>query len=109
MTIQIEADRLTKNFDGLLALNQVSLRAESGKITTIVGINGSGKTTLLKLLAGLDTPTDGKIIIDTKVVTTDELRGHSTMVFQKSIMLGGKVYDNIEYGLRINKVARREI
>lgn len=109
MTLQIEADRLTKNFDGLLALNQVSLRAESGKVTTIVGINGSGKTTLLKLLAGLDTPTDGKIMIDTKVVTTDELRGHSTMVFQKSIMLGGKVYDNIEYGLRINKVARREI
>ena len=109
MTLQIEADKLTKNFDGLLALDQVSLRADSGKITTIVGINGSGKTTLLKLLAGLDTPTDGKIMIDTKVVTTEELRSHSTMVFQKSIMLGRKVYDNIEYGLRINKVSRREI
>lgn len=109
MTLQIEADKLTKTFDGLLALDQVSLRADSGKITTIVGINGSGKTTLLKLLAGLDTPTDGKIMIDTKVVTTEELRSHSTMVFQKSIMLGRKVYDNIEYGLRINKVSRREI
>lgn len=109
MTLQIEADKLTKNFEGLLALDQVSLRADSGKITAIVGVNGSGKTTLLKLLAGLDTPTDGKIKIDSKVVTTEELRGHSTMVFQKSIMLGRKVYDNIAYGLRINKVSRREI
>jgi tungstate transport system ATP-binding protein len=109
MTFQIEADKLTKNFDGLLALNQVTVRAESGIITTIVGINGSGKTTLLRLRAGLDMPTDGKIMIDTKVLTAEELRGHCTMVFQKSIMLGGKVYDNIEYGLRINKVPRREI
>jgi len=106
---QIEACELTKNFDGLLALEQVSVRAESGKITAIVGINGSGKTTLLRLLAGLDMPSDGKILIDTKVVTTEELRGLCTMVFQKSIMLGGKVYDNIAYGLRVNRVSRREI
>ena len=109
MTLHIETDKLTRNFDDILALNQVSLKAEPGRITTIVGINGSGKTTLLKLLAGLDTPTNGKIMINTKIATTEELRHHSTMVFQKSIMLGGKVYDNIEYGLRINKVRRNEI
>jgi tungstate transport system ATP-binding protein len=93
----------------LLALNQVSVTAESGKITAIVGVNGSGKTTLLRLLAGLDTPNDGEILINTKVVTTEELRAHCTMVFQKSVMLGGKVYDNIAYGLRINRVKRQEI
>jgi tungstate transport system ATP-binding protein len=109
MISQIEALNLTRNFDGLPALNQVNVGAESGKITAIVGVNGSGKTTLLKLLAGLDTPNDGKILIDTKVMTTEELRGRSTMVFQKSIMLGGKVYDNVAYGLRINRVSRREI
>jgi tungstate transport system ATP-binding protein len=109
MALQIEADKLSRNFDGSLALNQVSVRAESGKITVIVGVNGSGKTTLLRLLAGLDIPTDGKILIDTKVMTAEELRHYCTMVFQKSIMLGGKVYDNIAYGLRINKVSRREI
>ena len=48
-------------------------------------------------------------MIDTRAVTTEELRSQSTMVFQKSIMLGGKVYDNIAYGLRLNRVSRREI
>ena len=109
MISQIEANKLTKNFDSLLALNQVSVRAESRKITAIVGVNGSGKTTLLRLLAGLDMPSDGKILIDTKAVTTEELRCHCTMVFQKTIMLGGKVYDNIEYGLRVNRVPRQEV
>jgi tungstate transport system ATP-binding protein len=109
MISQIEASKLTKNFDGLIGLNQVTVRAESGKITAIVGVNGSGKTTLLRLLAGLDMPSDGEILIDTKVVTTEELRVHCTMVFQKSIMLGRKVYDNIAYGLRVNRVSRRDI
>lgn len=109
MILQIETEKITKNFDGLQALNQVSVEAKSENITTIVGINGSGKTTLLRLLAGLDMPTEGKILIDAKLVTAEELRRDCTMVFQKSIMLGGKVYDNIEYGLRINKVTRREI
>ena len=106
---QIEAHNLTKNFDGLPALNRVSVRGEYGIITAIVGVNGSGKTTLLRLLAGLDVPNEGKILIDKKVSTPEELRGHCTMVFQKSIMLGGKVYDNIAYGLQVNKVSRREI
>jgi tungstate transport system ATP-binding protein len=109
MISQIETCNLTKNFNRLRALNQVSVRAESEKITAIVGINGSGKTTLLRLLAGLDVPSDGKILIDTRASTTEELRGHSTMVFQKSIMLGGKVYDNVAYGLRLNKLPRRKI
>jgi tungstate transport system ATP-binding protein len=109
MTSQIQALDLTKDFDGLLAVNHVNVGAESGEITAIVGVNGSGKTTLLKLLAGLDTPNVGEILIDARVMTTEELRGRSTMVFQKSVMLGGKVYDNIAYGLRINGVSRREI
>lgn len=109
MISQIEAHNLTKNFNRLRALNQVSVRAESEKITAIVGINGSGKTTLLRLLSGLDMPSDGKILVNERAATLEELRGHSTMVFQKSIMLGGKVYDNIAYGLRLNRVPRREI
>ena len=109
MISQIEAYSLAKNYDGLRALNQVSVRADCEKVTAIVGMNGSGKTTLLRLLAGLDVPSDGKILIDTRAVTTEELRGQSTMVFQKSVMLGGKVYDNVAYGLRVNELPRRKI
>jgi tungstate transport system ATP-binding protein len=106
---QIKANKLTKKFDGLTALNQASLRAESGRITAVVGVNGSGKTTLLRLLAGLDVPSEGDILIDERTLASEELRGLCTMVFQKSIMLGGKVYDNIAYGLRVNRVPREEL
>jgi tungstate transport system ATP-binding protein len=109
MTTQIESLDLTKKYDGLQALNGVSVRAFSENITAIVGVNGSGKTTLLKLLGGLDTPTGGRILIDEKEVAVEELRTRCTMVFQKSIMLGGRVYDNIAYGLRINRIPRRDI
>jgi putative ABC transport system ATP-binding protein len=46
------------------ALNGVNLNVEEGEFTSIVGPSGSGKTTLLNIIGGLDTPTDGKIIID---------------------------------------------
>ena len=72
-------------------------------ITSIVGINGAGKTTLFKIIAGLDTPSGGKILIDGITMSTEELRKHCTMVFQKSVMLGGTVYDNVAYGLRVNE------
>jgi tungstate transport system ATP-binding protein len=109
MASHIETLNLTKKYDGIMALNEVSVRAPSENITAIVGVNGSGKTTLLRLLAGLDTPSDGGILIDSKEMATDELRGQCTMVFQKSVMLGGKVYDNVAYGLRINRIPRQEI
>jgi tungstate transport system ATP-binding protein len=109
MIAAIEAHKLNRDFEGRVALNQVSARAESGKITSIVGVNGSGKTTLLKLLAGLDVPSGGRILIDKRDTTTEELRGYSTMVFQRCVMLRGTVYDNVSYGLQVNGVPRREI
>ncbi len=55
---------LTKNYGGLVALNNVSLTVQSGKIIGLLGPNGSGKTTLIKLLNGLLTPTSGEILIN---------------------------------------------
>jgi len=74
-----------------------------------VGINGAGKTTLFKIIAGLDKPNSGRIFIDGKVVEPDELRKHCTMVFQKTVMLGGTVYDNVAYGLRLNRTDSQDI
>jgi tungstate transport system ATP-binding protein len=109
MMSHIEARNVTKKHDGLLALDQVNVKASSQQITSIVGVNGAGKTTLLKVLAGLDLPCDGKILIDARDVGSEELVTRCTMVFQKSVMLGGSVYDNVAYGLRVNRVSRREI
>ena len=109
MMSHIEALNVTKRYDGSLALDQVKVRASSRQVTSIVGVNGAGKTTLLKILAGLDTPSDGKVLIDTRQVSSEELRTHCTMVFQRSVMLGGTVYDNVAYGLRVNRTPGRDI
>jgi tungstate transport system ATP-binding protein len=108
MISHIEALNVTKKHDGLPALDQVNVKASSQQITSIVGVNGAGKTTLLKILAGLDVPCDGKILIDARDVSTKELVTCCTMVFQKSVMLGGSVYDNVAYGLSVNHISGRE-
>lgn len=52
----------------LKALDDVSLNIEQGKFVVILGPSGAGKSTLLNLLGGLDTPTNGKIIVDGNVL-----------------------------------------
>jgi tungstate transport system ATP-binding protein len=109
MISHIEAVKITKKYDGTPVLDGVNLRASSDHITSIVGVNGAGKTTLLRILAGLDTMNAGKVLINAKDATPDELRTHCTMIFQRSVMLGGTVFDNVAYGLRVNRTARRYI
>lgn len=55
---------LTKNYGGLIALNNINLKIESGKIIGLLGPNGSGKTTLIKIINGLLTPTSGEVLIN---------------------------------------------
>jgi tungstate transport system ATP-binding protein len=109
MISHLEAHNLTKMYDGSLALERVTVRASGRQVTSIVGVNGAGKTTLLRILAGLDTPSEGKILIDAMELKPEELRTRCTMVFQKSVMLGGTVYDNVAYGLRVNRISRQDI
>lgn len=109
MTFYVEAVDITKEYDAARALDRVSIAAHLGQVTSIVGVNGAGKTTLLKILAGLETPSSGKVLIDAREVSPNQLRTHCTMIFQKGIMLGGTVYDNVVYGLRVNRTSRGDI
>lgn len=63
MTI-LECKNLCKNYDEKVALKNVNLKIENGKIIGLLGKNGSGKTTLIKLVNDLLTPTSGKVLID---------------------------------------------
>ena len=105
----LEARNISKKYDGSMVLDHVNLKAHASRITSIVGVNGAGKTTLLKILAGLEEMNDGTILIDSNVTPIDDLRNHSTMIFQKSVMIGGTVYDNVAYGLRVNDVPSQQI
>lgn len=71
----IEATHLVKTYNPdtipVKAVNDISLEIKEGEFTAIVGPSGSGKTTLLNMIGGLDTPTEGKVIVDG--VEIDEL------------------------------------
>ena len=60
----ITARRLKKDFDGFLALDDVSFEFEDGEIFGIIGHNGAGKTTLLKIISGLIAPSSGELYIN---------------------------------------------
>ena len=109
MSPHVETHDIRREYDSVLALDRVSIGAHLGQVTTIVGVNGSGKTTLLKILAGLDTPTAGNVLIEGNETNPTQLRTHSTMVFQRSVMFGTSVYNNVAYGLKIGGVPGREI
>ncbi len=66
MSELLRCENLTKTYGNLTALNSINLSLESGKIVGLLGPNGSGKTTLIKLINGLLTPTEGKVLINGK-------------------------------------------
>lgn len=67
----LNCQNLSKNYGGVLALNNVTLTLPEGKIIGLLGPNGSGKTTLLKIVAGLLTPTAGYAAVDGKKIGTE--------------------------------------
>ena len=83
-----------------------------GKITTLLGPSGSGKTTLLRIIAGLDSPTEGSVVYEGKPITDSELnflRQKATLVFQKSVIFDTTVYNNIAYGLKLGDYSKEKI
>src|SRR5260221_8583810 len=76
-------DRLTKRFAGVPAVDGLSLGIPRGDLLALLGPSGSGKTTTLRLLAGFETPAEGRIVVDGEDVTDTPPAGRRFgMVFQ---------------------------
>ena len=117
MGAAIEVRNLTKRFGATTALDSVSLDIDPSEFLVLLGPSGCGKTTLLRCLAGLETPDEGEISIAGNLVFSAE-RGISVppgkrqlgMVFQSyALWPHMTVYDNIGFGLGIQKVPRTQI
>lgn len=67
--VLLEVRQVTKQFPGVKALNRVSLTLNQGEALAVIGENGAGKSTLMKILAGVQTPDSGSLIIDGKSVS----------------------------------------
>jgi ABC-type sugar transport system ATPase subunit len=109
--VAVDCESVRKEYpDGTVALRDVSLNCDAGRITVLVGPSGCGKTTLLRSVAGLSPLTAGRISIDGRDVTDlDPRRRGVAMVFQGSALYPDKTaYANIEFPLRMERVPRRE-
>ncbi|CAN7172261.1 Trehalose import ATP-binding protein SugC [compost metagenome] len=106
----VEVRSLTKHFDGANAVDNVDLGARDAEFLVLLGPSGSGKTTLLRLIAGLEAPSHGDILVDGRVVTAlpPRLR-NMAMVFQSYALYPHlNVFDNIAFPLRARHMSREE-
>ena len=107
----IELKNVSKEFDGELALNDVSLYVRDGEFLTLLGPSGCGKTTLLRIIAGFTVPTSGKVIMageDMSRVPPHKRKVNT--VFQKYALFPHlNVFDNVAFGLKIKKTPKADI
>jgi spermidine/putrescine transport system ATP-binding protein len=100
--VDIEFRGVTKRFDNVMAVDDVSLSVERGAFFSFLGPSGCGKTTSLRLIAGFDQPTEGEVFIGgTSVVGIPSHKRPVNMVFQQYALFPHMdVTENIGYGLR---------
>jgi multiple sugar transport system ATP-binding protein len=108
---QIATREIRKHFDDVVAVDGISLAARDGEFMVLLGPSGCGKTTFLRLLAGLERPSGGEILIDGAVVTEMPPRARGVaMVFQSyGLYPHLKVRDNIAFPLKTQRMPRDEI
>lgn len=101
----LRVENLTKRFDGLVAVNDLSFEINQGEILAIIGPNGAGKSTVFNLITGTLPPSSGKVIIDNKNITG--LKPHSIVTeglsrtFQTTSLFDQlRVIDNLMIGYK---------
>jgi len=107
----IELRRVAKVYpNGVEAVAGLDLTVDRGEFVALVGPSGSGKSTLLRLIAGLDEPTSGTVLIDGRDVGRTPPRDRDVaMVFQEPALYPYlSVFDNLAFGLRARRVGRAE-
>ena len=107
----IKVDAITKSFGGFTAVDQVDLEIFRGELFSLLGASGCGKTTLLRILAGLETPTSGKIWIDGVDITQmPAYERPVNMMFQSYALFPHmNVAQNVAYGLKRDGIPKEEI
>jgi sulfate/thiosulfate transport system ATP-binding protein len=107
----ISVDAVTKRFGDFTALDDVSVEIPAGSLTALLGPSGSGKSTLLRVIAGLEAPDSGRVVIDGEDATALPVqRREIGFVFQHyAAFKHMTVRDNVAFGLKIRKRSRAEI
>jgi len=107
--MSIEVKDINKRFGNFVALNNVSLNFPAGELTALLGPSGCGKTTLLRIIAGLEAPDSGQVILDGEDASARHVRERQVgFVFQHyALFKHMTVFDNIAFGLRVKPRSQR--
>lgn len=109
--VAITLENLTKRFGKVVAVDHINLEVEDKEFVTLLGPSGCGKTTTLRMIAGLETPTEGEIYFDGECVT--DIPPHKrnvAMVFQDYALYPHmNAFDNMAFSLRMQKRPTNEI
>src|SRR5215211_2171010 len=109
--MSIELKHVTKKFGGVAAVNNVSFSVREGELMALLGPSGGGKTTVLRMIAGLEMPTDGDILIRGKRVNDLKVQKRNIgFVFQNYALFNTmNVFKNVAFGLKIKKWKKSDI
>jgi sulfate transport system ATP-binding protein len=99
----IEVNNINKRFGEFVALDNVSLQFPSGELTALLGPSGCGKTTLLRIIAGLEHPDSGQVLLDAQDASARHVRERQVgFVFQHyALFKHMTVFENVAFGLRV--------
>ncbi len=108
---KLQAKNIVKHFDhngnSVLALDGINLDVQEGDFLCIVGPSGCGKSTFLNIVAGLEKPDSGEILLNGKPISTPG--PDRTMIFQEGALFPWlKVIDNVEFGLKMAGIPKEE-
>lgn len=110
--MMLELAGITKEFDQgngkkAVILQDISLKIDEQEVVGILGPSGCGKTTLLRIIAGLEQPTKGSVLLDGEIVTRSASR--MGMIFQEHALLPWRsVLDNVSLGLEIQEMPKTQ-
>ena len=102
---------VTKRFGDFVALDDVSLEVESGSLTALLGPSGSGKSTLLRIIAGLEVPDEGSVVLaGVDATRLSPQKRNVGFVFQHyAAFKHMTVWENVAFGLKVRKRPKAEI
>jgi sulfate transport system ATP-binding protein len=109
--MSISVRNITKRFGEFTALDDVSVEVTAGSLTALLGPSGSGKSTLLRVIAGLEQPDSGEVLLGEQNITgrSPKDRGVGFVFQHYAAFKHMTVYDNIAFGMKIRKRPRAEI
>jgi len=108
--VSIELKNISKKFGEVTAVNNVSFTVNEGELMALLGPSGGGKTTVLRMIAGLEVPTDGDVLIGGQRVNDVSVQQRNIgFVFQHyALFKSMNVFKNIAFGLKIKKWKRKD-